>query len=143
DVVFPGSLHEEDEGVVCSAEGRVLHIREAVEPLGNARKDWKVICDLADRLGHKERFAYQTSEEIFNELREASRGGIADYYGITYEKIDRQMGVFWPCPEQDHPGTPRLFKGGRFLHPDGRARFLVTEYRESGDPVAEDFPLYL
>jgi assimilatory nitrate reductase catalytic subunit len=48
--------------------------------------------------------------EIFTELREASRGGVADYSGITYEKVERQYGVFWPCPSDDHPGTPRLFE---------------------------------
>jgi assimilatory nitrate reductase catalytic subunit len=143
DLVFPGSLHEEDEGIVCSAEGRVLHIRKAVEPPGNAWVDWKIYCELARRLGHAERFGFQSSREIFDELREASRGGHADYFGITYEKIDRQMGVFWPCPSEDHPGTPRLFEGGRFLHPDGKARFVVAEYRPSGDPVDEEFPVYL
>lgn len=76
-------------------------------------------------------------------MRAASRGGIADYYGITYEKIDRQMGVFWPCPALDHPGTPRLIEGGRSFHPDGNCRFIVTEWRESGDPVDQDFPVYL
>jgi assimilatory nitrate reductase catalytic subunit len=53
------------------------------------------------------------------------------------------MGVFWPCPSEDHPGTPRLFEGGQFHFPDGRARVLGTEYRESGDPVDESFPVYL
>jgi assimilatory nitrate reductase catalytic subunit len=76
-------------------------------------------------------------------LREASRGGIADYFGITYEKIDKQMGVFWPCPSLDHPGTPRLFEGGKFFHKDGKARFLLTPNRISGDPVNNEFPIYL
>ena len=143
DVVLAGSLQEEDEGVVCTAEGRVVHIRQAVTPPGNARKDWRIFCDLAARLGQAERFAFQSSREIFDELREASRGGIADYAGITYEKIDRQMGVFWPCPTEDHPGTPRLFEGARFFHPDGRARFVVTEDRPSGDPLSEEFPILL
>jgi assimilatory nitrate reductase catalytic subunit len=143
DVVLPGCVQEEDEGVVCSAEGRVIHIQEAVPPPGQARRDWQIFCDLAGRLGHGQRFPYRTSREIFDELREASRGGIADYAGITYEKIDRQMGVFWPCPTEDHPGTPRLFEGGRFLHPDGKARFLPVENRPSGDPISEEFPVYL
>jgi assimilatory nitrate reductase catalytic subunit len=143
DVVLPGCLQEEDEGVVCSAEGRVIHIQQAVEPPGLARKDWEIFCDLAGHLGHGERFAYRSSREIFDELREASRGGIADYAGITYEKIDRQLGVFWPCPTEDHPGTPRLFEGGRFFHPDGNARFLAVENRPSGDPVSDEFPVYL
>ncbi len=143
DVVFAGSLHEEDEGVVCSAEGRVIKIAKAVDPPGNAREDWRVYVDLAARLGKGAFFPYASSREIFEELRAASRGGPADYGGITYEKIEKTFGVFWPCPTEDHPGTPRLFEGGRFFHPDGRARFLVAEYRESGDPLDASFPIYL
>lgn len=143
DVVLPGSLQEEEEGVTCSAEGRVIHIRKAVDPPGNARADSQIICELASRLGKGKYFPFRSTREIFDELREASRGGIADYYGITYEKIDRQLGVFWPCPDLDHPGTPRLFEGGVSLFPDGKCRFNVTEWRESGDPVGEEFPVYL
>jgi assimilatory nitrate reductase catalytic subunit len=143
DVVLPGSLQEEEEGVVCSGEGRVCHIRKAVDPPANARPDSEIICDLARRLGKGQYFPYRSTREIFDELRAASRGGIADYYGITYEKIDRQMGVFWPCPELDHPGTPNLFDGGVSFHADGKCRFLVTEWRESGDPIAGEYPIYL
>ena len=143
DVVFAGSLHEEDEGVVCSAEGRVIKIAKAVDPPGNAREDWRVYVDLARRLGKERYFPYASSREIFEELRRASQGGPADYGGITYEKIESGFGVFWPCPTEDHPGTPRLFEGGRFFHPDGKARFNVADYRESGDPLDESFPTYL
>jgi assimilatory nitrate reductase catalytic subunit len=143
DVVLAGSLHEEEEGVSCSVEGRVIHVRQAVPPPEGARNDWKILCELARRLGKEAHFSYAEPREIFDELREASRGGVADYYGISYERIDREMGVFWPCPSADHPGTPRLFEGGRFHHPDGKARFVVTEYRPSGDPVDSEFPVYL
>jgi assimilatory nitrate reductase catalytic subunit len=143
DVVLAGSLQEEEEGVVCSTEGRVLHIRKAVDPPGDARSDWWIYTELARRLGKGAHFPYTSPRDIFEELREASRGGIADYSGITYERIDREMGVFWPCPSEDHPGTPRLFEGGRFYHPDGKARFVVAEYRPSGDPVDDDYPLYM
>jgi assimilatory nitrate reductase catalytic subunit len=143
DVVLAGSLQEEEEGIVCTAEGRVVHIPQAVTPPAGARNDWAIYCDLARRLGKERFFPYRSPREIFDELREASRGGIADYYGITYEKLDRQLGVFWPCPTEDHPGTPRLFEGGVFHHPDGKARFVVAEYRPSGDPVDEKFPTYL
>lgn len=112
-------------------------------PPGNARIDWEIFCDLAKRFDKQKFFPYKSSREIFDELREASRGGNADYYGITYEKIDKQMGVFWPCPTLDHPGTPRLFEGGRFFHKDGKARFLATPYRQSGDPVDAEYPVYL
>ena len=143
DVVLAGSLQEEEEGLVCSAEGRVIHINRAVDAPGKARNDIAILCELARRLGKEKYFPYANGREIFEELREASRGGIADYYGITYEKIDQQMGVFWPCPTLDHPGTPRLFEGGKSFHPDGKFRFMATEWRESGDPVGEDFPVYL
>ncbi len=143
DVVLAGSLQEEDEGVGCSAEGRVIHIQKAVDPPANAREDWRILCDLAARWGKGDKFAFRSSREIFEELRVASKGGVADYAGITYEKIDRQMGVFWPCPTEDHPGTPRLMEGGVSFHADGRCRFVVAENRPPGDPVDADFPVYL
>jgi assimilatory nitrate reductase catalytic subunit len=143
DVVLAGSLQEEEEGVVCSAEGRVIHIQKAVDPPGNAWPDSRIYIELARRLGKERFFPYTSPREIFEELREASRGGVADYSGITYEKIDAAMGVFWPCPAEDHPGTPRLFEGGRFFHPDGKSKFQVTEWRPSGDPVDEEYPIFL
>ena len=143
DVVLAGSLQEEEEGIVCTAEGRVVHIPQAVTPPEGARNDWAIYCDLARRLGKEKFFPYKEPEDIFDELREASRGGPADYYGISYERLDREMGLFWPCPTEGHPGTPRLFEGARFFHPDGKAKFVATEYRPSGDPVDETHPTYL
>jgi assimilatory nitrate reductase catalytic subunit len=143
DLVLCGSMHEEEEGVVCSAEGRVQKINKAVEPPGDARSDALIICDLAKRLGKEQYFQYQSTREIFEELRVASRGGIADYYGITWERIEDELGVFWPCPEIGHPGTHRLFENGRFYHADGKAHFQTTEWRESGDPLDASFPLFL
>jgi assimilatory nitrate reductase catalytic subunit len=143
DVVLAGSLQEEDEGVVCSAEGRVQKINKAVDPPGEATSDAKIICDLAKSLGRGQYFEFASTRDIYEELRRASQGGIADYYGITWERIEQELGVFWPCPTLDHPGTPRLFEGGRFYHADGKAHFQVTEWRESGDPVDEHFPWLL
>src|SRR5512140_2826856 len=134
DVVLPGSLMEEDEGTTTNVEGRVILHRKAVDPPPGARVDWKIICDLAARLGVKDKFSYDSPEDIFNEIRQASKGGISDYSGITWEKIDQQMGVFWPCPSLDHPGTPRLYEGGRFGHADGKAHPQPVEWR----PAAEE-----
>jgi len=143
DVVLPGSLQEEEEGVTANVEGRVIHIQKAVDPPGNARGDSEIICDLARRLGKGKYFSFPSTREIFDELREASKGGISDYYGITYDRIDREFGVAWPCPSADHPGTPRLFEGGVSLFPDGKCHFNLTVWRESGDPVSDDYPVYL
>jgi assimilatory nitrate reductase catalytic subunit len=151
DVVLPGSLHEEDEGTVTSAEGRVIKINKAVDCPGDARQDWRIIQDIAHRLGRKDGFCFEHPREIFEELRRASAGGVADYSGITYEKIERQYGVFWPCPGEDHPGTPRLFEEGswnpiaqgRFYFPDGRARFVVAPYTPPAEEVDDEYPIML
>jgi assimilatory nitrate reductase catalytic subunit len=153
DVVLPGSLHEEDEGTVTSAEGRVIRINQAVPCPGDARQDWRIIQDLAAALGRESGFTFANPAEIFEELRRASAGGVADYSGITYEKIERQYGVFWPCPAEEHPGTPRLFEAGstnpiargngRFYFPDGKARFNVAPYTPPAEDVDDEFPLIL
>ncbi len=142
-IVFPGSLHEEDEGTVTTAEGRVIRIRQAITPPGEARVDWHILLDLAKRLGAGDKFAFTKAEDIFNELRVASRGGTADYYGITYEKIERQMGVFWPCPTLDHPGTPRLWEDRKFCTPDGKAHFHGIPYREPAEVTSPEYPVIL
>jgi assimilatory nitrate reductase catalytic subunit len=128
---------------VTTLEGRVVKVNAAVSPPGNARRDWEIICDLADRLGRGHYFSYTSTEEMFDELRRASAGGSADYTGITWRRVVDEQGVFWPCPEEGHPGTPRLFEGGRFFHPDGKARFIPTPWRESAELPDEDYPVYL
>jgi assimilatory nitrate reductase catalytic subunit len=144
DIVFAGSLQEEDEGIICSAEGRVQKINKAVNPPGDARSDALIICDLAGKLGKGKHFEYPNgTRDIYEELRVASRGGIADYYGITWERIEKELGVFWPCPSLDHPGTPRLFADGRFGHADGKAHMQTTDWRDSGDPIDAAYPVFL
>lgn len=143
DVVLAGSLQEEEEGVVGSGEGRVIKINKAVDPPGEARGDSAIIVELAKRMGKGTYFPYGSTREIFEELREASRGGYADYYGITYERLEEEMGIFWPCPSLDHPGTPRLFEGGKFKHADGKAKFIAAEWRDGGDPLSAEFPILL
>lgn len=107
DVVLPGSLQEEEEGTTTTAEGRVVRIRAATTPPGNARTDTWILLELARRLGRGDKFHYADNEEIFNELRRASARGTADYAGITWDRVEREMSVFWPCPTEGHPGTPR------------------------------------
>jgi assimilatory nitrate reductase catalytic subunit len=142
DVVLPGSVWCEGEGTTTNLEGRVIKINHASEPPGEARRDIDIILDLARRLGRGQFFPFQTSRDIWEELRVASKGGVADYYGITWEKIDAQDGVFWPCPSEDHPGTPRLYTE-RFGHADGRARMFAVEHAPPAEEPGGDFPFRL
>lgn len=143
DIVLAGSLHEEEDGTVTTAEGRVVRIRQAVTPPSEARTDTEILLDLAKRLGAGGKFAFQSSEAIFTELRHASQGGTADYFGITYEKIEKNMGVFWPCPTLDHPGTPRLWEDRKFATPDGKAHFNAVSYRDPGEITDAEYPVIL
>jgi len=162
DIVLPGSLHEEDEGTVTQVEGRIIKINKAVDCPGEARQDWRIIQDIAAALGRPKGFTFADPRAIFEELRVASKGGVADYSGVTYEKVEREMGVFWPCysedpetgaPLADHPGTPRLFEpgsynpiakgAGPFYFPDGKARFNVADYRVPVDDISEEYPVFL
>ncbi len=142
DVVLPGSVWCEDEGTTTNLEGRVIKINQATDPPGEARRDVDIVVDLARRLGRGDFFPFQNSRQIFDELRVASKGGHADYFGITWEKIDAQGGVFWPCPSEDHPGSPRLYTE-RFAHPDGRARMFPVEHTPPAEEPGGDYPFRL
>ncbi|HEX4403324.1 MAG TPA: molybdopterin oxidoreductase family protein [Polyangia bacterium] len=131
----------EETGTMTNLEGRVI-LRERVRPApAGARTDLEILCALAARLGAGALFPSSEPEVVFAELGAATAGARADYSGITYDKIRRQQGVFWPCPSVDHPGTPRLFSE-RFAHADGKARLHVVRDRPSAETPDEEYPLY-
>src|SRR5262249_28035454 len=133
-----------------------------VDPPGGARTDTSILLELARRLGRGRYFDhFETSEDIFNELRVASRGGSADYYGITYERVSDEGGGCWPGAEIGRPATRRVFEGvvgprgtaasadgaglrpRRFYTSDGRAHFNAVTYRPSAEEPDEEFPVIL
>jgi len=142
DLVLPMAQWAEEEGTMTNLEGRVILRRQAFPPPEGVSNEIEMLCELARRLGKGKYFAFQSAREVFEELRAASAGGPADYAGITYEKIAAQQGVFWPCPDETHAGTPRLFQQ-RFPTPDGRARFSLTYHHAPGEEITSDYPLYL
>ena len=161
DVVLPGSLQEEDEGTVTQLEGRIIKINRAVNCPGEARRDWQIIQDIASALGRERGFTFSGPEEMFEELRIASKGGVIDYSGVTWDRVVDNFGVFWPCPAEvpegvappGPQGTTRLFEPGSwnpvakgkgpFYFPDGRARFNVTPYIGPAEDVDDDYPIIL
>ncbi len=160
-VVLPGSLQEEDEGTVTQVEGRIIRIRQAVTPPAEARADWRIIQDIARALGREQGFTFESPEQMFGELRVASKGGVIDYSGVTYERIEKNFGVFWPCPSETPEGVPapgpqgtvRLFEpgswnsvakgAGPFYFPDGKARFVATPHRGPAEDVDAEYPIIL
>ena len=143
DVVLPVAQWAEEEGTMTNLEGRVLRRRRALAPPPGVRTDLEVLSGLAGELG-VEGFP-SDAEEVFDELRRASAGGIADYAGITYARLDAGEALHWPCPApaidgMEHPGTPRLFHE-RFAHPDGRARLVAVDHVEPDEGPDDAYPL--
>ena len=141
DVVLPAAQWAEEEGTMTNLEGRVILRQRAISPPEGVRTDLEILASLACRLGFSQFFASEPAQ-VFDELRRASSGGAADYSGITYERILEEDGVFWPCPGEGHPGTPRLFLE-RFATADGRARFHPVEFQTPAEEPDHEFPLYL
>jgi assimilatory nitrate reductase catalytic subunit len=141
DVVLPVTQWVEEEGTMTNLEGRVILRRAAAERPPGPRSDLELLSGLAARLGFGDRFP-SDARTVFDELRRASAAGRADYAGITYERIAAEDGVFWPCPDEHAPGTPRLFLD-RFATDDGRARFNAVYFRQSPERVDGRYPLYL
>ncbi len=141
DVVLPVTQWAEETGTMTNLEGRVLLRQRAVRAPEGVCSDLDVIAGLAARLDAPGTWSTEP-REVFDELRRASAGGVADYGGITYERIAAEDGVFWPCPSTEHPGTPRLFADG-FPTPDGRARFVAVEHRAAAEEPDADYPVLL
>ncbi len=141
DVVLPSAQWAEEDGTMTNLEGRVIRRRRLRPPPPDVRTDLEILAGLTERLGGG-RAIRPDPEEVFAELGRASAGGVADYAGISYPRIDAEDGVFWPCPSPDHPGTPRLFLD-QFATPDGRARFVPVDHRPVMEDVDAAYPVYL
>jgi assimilatory nitrate reductase catalytic subunit len=140
-VVLPTAQWAEEEGTLTNLEGRVILRQRVQDPPSGVKTDLEVFAELAKRMGVTRGFSFGSSREVFDELRHATAGAKADYSGISYEKLREQQGVFWPCPSDDHGGTPRMF-GERFATPSGRARFFAVPYRPAAELPCADYPLY-
>ncbi|MCG8634450.1 MAG: formate dehydrogenase subunit alpha, partial [Desulfobacterales bacterium] len=136
DVVLPGTSFAEKDGTAVNSDRRVQRVRKAVEPPGEAKNDWTVICDIAKRMGQP--FPeYKNSEDVFEEIRKIT----PIMAGITYDRISHQ-GIQWPCPQESHPGTGTLFTD-RFNTSDGKARLNPVDYVPQGEKPGEDYPFIL
>jgi len=142
DVVLPAAQWAEEEGTMTNLEGRIILRRRAFAPPAGVKTDLEILTALAHRLGRASLFPTSDSRSIFDELRRATRGAPADYSGITYRRLEADAALFWPCPAEDHPGTPRLF-AERFPTASGRARFHAVAHGAPAEERSDEFPLYL
>ncbi|MQA01762.1 MAG: molybdopterin-dependent oxidoreductase [Streptosporangiales bacterium] len=138
DVVLPVTQWAEEDGTMTNLEGRVLRRRRATAPPPGVRTDLEVLHELAVRLGQPADRFPADPETVFAELGEASAGGVADYSGVDYARLDAGAAVHWPCADEDD--TPRLFLDG-FAHQDGRARLLPVDHCDPAETPDAGYPL--
>jgi len=133
DVVLPGVTFAEKNGTFSNTERRVQRVRQAVTPKGDARPDWQIFCEISNRLGYP--MNYGSPEEIFAEIRTVT----PSYAGISYQRIEN-TGIHWPCPNEDHPGTP-ILHGEKFNR--GLGLFHAIEFKEAYELPDAEYPLIL
>lgn len=134
DVVLPGATWAEKDGTFTNTERRVQRVRKAMEPRGNARPDWMILRDIMRAMDYPA--DYNSPEDIFNELRTLA----PSYAGVTYERLEKLGGLHWPCPTEEHPGTPILHVG-KFSR--GLGKFSAIEWRPPAELPDEEYPLVL
>ena len=132
DLVLPVLQWAEEEGTLTNLEGRVLRRRRAIQPPSGARSELWIMARLAEALGAPSTYS-EDPESVFEELRLASAGGLADYSGIDYAMLDRGEAAYWPYPAGS-TGTPRLFLD-TFAHPDGKAVMTAVAPRRRRAPA--------
>lgn len=156
DVVLPAAMWAEKSGVFSQSERRYHYVPKLVEARGEARSDFDIIIDLADRLGHGELFPNRTQADIWDEWRHISEHSDYNFKGITYDRMKNQPGILWPCPDEDHPGTCRRYIPGEdplvrnhdaridfYGRPDGRALIYKHEQGAPYEDTNEEFPILL
>ena len=133
DVVLPACAFAEKEGTFTNTERRVQRVRKALEPPGEARADWEIICGISSRMGYP--MTYASAQEIFEEIRTVT----PSYAGITYDRLEKE-GLQWPCPTVSHSGT-------KFLHKDkfsrGLGLFTALEYIPPNELPDQEYPFLL
>jgi len=138
-VVLPAATWVEREATHTWIDRRVQKINKVIDAPGEAKPDWWIICQLAEKMGYGDKFKFTSSEEIFNEMRSC----VPQYNGITYERLaNTPGGIHWPCPSEEHPGTPTMFLQ-KFNTPDGLGHFQVVEYKPPAEVPDDQYPYVL
>jgi formate dehydrogenase alpha subunit len=145
DVVLPGVSFAEKEGTFSNTERRIQKVNKAVEPLGNAWPDWKIVAELGARMAKTREvqptgpfagWRYDSPEAIMQEVAALT----PSYGGVTYERLERLGSLQWPVPNADHPGTPYLHKD-KFAR--GVGHFTPVAFKEPAEAPDEEYPMLM
>jgi assimilatory nitrate reductase catalytic subunit len=148
DVLLPATTWGEKEGTVTNSERRITRFKPVLDKPHETRHDWEIAIDFAHRLEalmgrDKTLFPYTSTEEIWNEHRESTRGRDLDITGLSYRLLEERGPQQWPFPEGADEGKKRLYEDGIFPTASGRAKFINTAYKPVAEPVDARFPFRL
>ncbi len=138
DVVLPAACYAEKNGTHTNTERRVQRWRKAIDPPGEAKPDWLIICEIARLMGYGKQFPYRDESEIFDEIARVT----PSYAGMNYERLEHPYALQWPCPDTSHPGTQILHKE-KFATKDGLGVFTAVEWRPPAEVTDSLYPLIL
>jgi formate dehydrogenase major subunit len=133
DVVLPTTCFAEKDGTFSNTERRVQRVRKAVDPPGEARTDWEIVCEISTRMGYP--MTYENSQAIFKEIASVT----PSYAGLSFERIEHE-GIHWPCPTPEHPGTPILHRE-QFTR--GKGKFHAIDFIPPAENADDEYPLFL
>ena len=134
-VVLPGASFVEKDGTFTATDRRVQRVRKAIEPIGDAKADWKIICLLAQKMGASG-FDFPSPKEVMDEIAQLT----PIYGGVSYERLEQLGFLQWPVPALDHPGTPYLHKA-KFSR--GLGHFHALEFKEAAELPDDEYPFIL
>ncbi len=134
-VVLPGATFAEKDGTFTNTERRVQRVRKAIEPVGDSKPDWWITCQLGQRIGRSNGFKFAHPYQIMEEIADLT----PSYGGISYDRLE-DGGLQWPCPTEEHPGTPILHAA---MFTRGKGQFVPLEYKPSMELPDDDYPLIL
>ncbi|KLK87622.1 formate dehydrogenase [Methanoculleus sediminis] len=137
DVILPGASFAEKDGTFTSGERRINRVRKAVEPPGDAKEDWQIFVDLAHKLG-LQGFDFNSPEDIWDDMRRVT----PSMAGASYARMEKPESVHWPCPTEEHPGTPILHRE-KFSSADGLGHFFGIEHRPPAEVADAEYPFTL
>jgi predicted molibdopterin-dependent oxidoreductase YjgC len=135
DVVLPGSSFAEKDGTYTSSYRLVQRVNKIIDPIGESRPDWEILCELGRRMGYE--MNYASPEEIMEEIASLT----PSYGGISYDRL-KDGGLRVPCPTKDHPGTEFLW-GETFKTDTGKGKFFPAEYKPPAETADKEYPFLL
>ncbi len=143
-VYLPASIWAEKQGCFTNTERRVNLVRNVVKPYADSRPDLWIFNQMAGRFDQGKKMSFpETSEQVFEELRQLSKGRMLDYSGMTYAKLEQQRGMQWPCTDGDASGSPRLYPDGNFQHADGKAKLIPLPFMDNNERPDDGYPFWL